>query len=162
MRTTEIVGTCLIALLAVAPAMAGEAAGSETFGEKLSEGLELTPIAEIVAEPDAWSGRRVRVAGEVSGVCSKQGCWMDLRSPQNATLRVKVEDGVIVFPQDAVGRQAEAEGEVEVLEMERDKYEAWLRHVAEEEGREFDAAEVGAAPYRIVRLRGSGARIAAP
>lgn len=155
----------LLFALVLLPAMttlAGEAARVEYFGEKPSADLALTPIEEILKDPDEWSGRRVRIAGEVSGVCSKQGCWMDLTSPDDATLRVKVEDGVIVFPQEAVGRQAQAEGEVEILDMEREKYEAWLRHVAEEEGREFDATEVGEAPFRVVRLRGSGAEIGAP
>ena len=87
---------------------------------------------------------------------------MDLTSPTDATMRVKVDDGVIVFPQDAVGRQAVAEGKVEIMELERDRYEAWLKHVAEEENREFDPAEVGEGPYRIVRLRGLGSEIEGP
>ena len=45
-----------------------------------------------------------------------------------------MDDGVIVFPSEAVGHDAVAEGEVEILEMGKEKYEAWLRHVAEEEG----------------------------
>ena len=46
--------------------------------------------------------------------------------------------------------------------MDRDKYEAWLQHVAEEEGREFDPSEVGEGPYRIVRLKGLGSEIQGP
>ena len=139
--------------------VAGETDQSTAFGEALSNELAVTPIGEILAAPDDWVGKRVRIAGEVSGVCSKQGCWMDLTSSEDSTLRVKVDDGVIVFPEDAVGHAAVAEGEVEILEMELAKYEAWLKHVAEEEGREFDPGEVGEAPYRIVRLRGAGAEI---
>jgi hypothetical protein len=134
----------------------------ETFGEALTSGLEPTPIEAIVTDPDSWAGKRVRIAGEVSGVCTHRGCWIDLTSPDDATLRVKVDDGVIVFPQEAVGRSAEAEGEVEILEMDREQFEAWLRHVAVELGREFDPEEVGDGPYRIVRLRGVGAEIETP
>ncbi|MFQ5526085.1 MAG: DUF4920 domain-containing protein [Thermoanaerobaculia bacterium] len=129
------------------------------FGEPIDAGLELTPIASIVSDPDAWVGKRVQVAGEVSGVCTRQGCWLDLVSTGDAAIRVKVDDGVIVFPQEAVGHQAVAEGEVEILELDRDRYQAWLEHVAGEEGRKFDPAEVGDPPYRIVRLRGAGAEI---
>jgi hypothetical protein len=124
--------------------------------------MSLTPISSILEDPDRWVGQRVRIAGEISGVCAKQGCWMDLTSDDDSTLRVKVDDGAIVFPQDAVGALAQAEGKVEILDLEREKYEAWLRHVAEEEGREFDAAELGEAPFRIVRLRGLGAQISRP
>lgn len=129
------------------------------FGEAPSVELALTPIGEIVSDPEAWEGKRVKIAGAVSGVCSRKGCWIDIVSDDRASLRVKVEDDVIVFPRDAVGLGAEAEGVVELLEMERDRYEAWIRHVADEEGREFDPAEIGDGPYRIVRLKGTGASI---
>ena len=95
-------------------------------------------------------------------MCARQGCWIDITSPEDTTLRVKVDDGVIVFPPELEGRQAVAEGEVEILDMEPDEYEAWLRHVAEEEGRVFDPAEMGEGPYRIVRLKGLGSEIQGP
>lgn len=147
--------------LLVAAALPAVAA-VDRYGEALSEGTENASIAEILSTPDAWVGKQVRIEGEISGVCSHQGCWIDITSPGNATLRVKVDDGVIVFPADALGRTAVAEGTVEILDLERDRYEVWLRHVAEEEGREFDPAEVGDGPYRIVRLRGLGAEISGP
>lgn len=149
----------LILMLIPSLAAAGDVA---TYGEALSADMEITPIATILADPDAWVGKKVQIAGEISGVCARQGCWIEITAAADQTLRVKVDDGVIVFPQDAVGRQAVAEGEVEILDMERDKYEAWLRHVAEEEGREFDPAEVGEGPYRIVRLKGLGSEIQGP
>jgi hypothetical protein len=132
------------------------------FGEPLTPDLEVIPIEAIVGEPDSWAGKKVRIAGKVTGVCAHQGCWIDLVSPENASMRVKVDDGVIVFPQNAVGHQAVAEGEVEILEMSREQYEAWLRHVAEELGKEFQPSEVGEGPHRIVRLRGHGAEIEGP
>lgn len=151
-----------ITFLLTAAAFAAESPGTETYGEAPSEALALTPIESLLEDPESWEGQLVRISGEVSGVCTKQGCWMDLTSPGDATLRVKVEDGVIVFPQSAVGRQAEAAGRVEILEMEREAWESWLRHVAEEEGRPFDPSEIGEGPYRQVRLRGTGARITGP
>lgn len=147
------------AMLLPALCVAGDV---DTYGEALTEGLEPTPIEEILEDPDAWAGKKVQIAGEISGVCARQGCWIDITSPEDATLRVKVDDGVIVFPHESMGRQAVAEGEVEILDMEPDKYEAWLRHVAEEEGREFDPGEMGEGPYRIVRLKGLGSEIQGP
>lgn len=138
------------------------AGGVENYGETLTAGLEVTPIETILEDPDAWEGQKVQISGVVSGVCAHQGCWIDITSAQDATLRVKVDDGVIVFPQESMGRQAVAEGQVEILDMDREKYEEWLRHVAEEEDREFDPAEVGEGPYRIVRLKGLGSEIQGP
>jgi hypothetical protein len=157
MKSTALAMTGIMVLATVC--MAGE---TIKVGEALTSGLEVTSIEAIVADPDTWVGKKVQVAGEVTGVCARQGCWMDLTSPTDTTLRIKVDDGVIVFPPESVGRQAVAEGEVEILDMERDRYEAWLRHVAEEEERDFDPGEVGEAPYRIVRLRGLGSEIQVP
>ena len=159
MRTLKVLMVVLFALFVTGVGVQAETATVATFGGGLSPDLELTPIQSIVADPDAWVGKRVRIAGEVSGVCTEQGCWMDLTSPDDVSLRVKVDDGVIVFPADAKGLQAVAEGEVEILDMSPEKFEAWLRHVAEEEGREFDLEEIGEPPHRIVRLRGIAAEI---
>ena len=149
----------LMPLCFIALAAPGVAASVESFGEPLTEGLAESAIQEIVSDPDAWAGKRVRVVGEVDAVCAMQGCWMDLVSPERVSLRVKVDDGVIVFPPESIGRRATAEGTVEIVEMEREQYVAWMRHVADEEGRQFDPASIGDAPYRLVRLRGLGAEI---
>ena len=132
------------------------------FGEPLTSGLEATPIEQIVADPDSWLGKHVRIEGRVSGVCAHQGCWLDLVSTDDSTLRVKVDDGVIVFPQDALGLEATAEGTVEILEMDREQYEGWMRHQAEERGEEYDPMELDEGPHRVVRLRGLGATITGP
>lgn len=137
----------------------GAAAETATYGAGVT--LEsTTPIRDIVVDPEAWAGQQVRVEGRVVGVCAKKGCWMELESPDDHRLRIKVEDDVIVFPRDAEGRQAVAEGTVEVHELTREQYAGWLRHLAEEQGETFDEASVGDGPYRLVQIRGTGAEIA--
>ena len=74
-------------------------------------------------------------------------------------VRIKVEDDVIVFPVDAEGSVATARGKVELLEMERDAYVSWRRHLAEELGQGFDEASIGPGPYRIVQIAGLGAAL---
>ena len=148
-------------LMALALTVVGGSVSAETLklGEPMESELQVTPIEEILATPDTWVGKKVRIEGRVAEVCTKMGCWMDLVSPDDARIQVKVDDGVIVFPLEAVGRQAVAEGKVEILDLSREQYEAWLRHAAEETGKEFDPSRVGEGPYRIVRLRGLGAEI---
>jgi hypothetical protein len=102
----------------------------------------------------------VRVEGRVTGVCQKMGCWMELADDAGRALRVKVEDGVIVFPAEAKGCDAAVQGAVEILDMDRDEWVAWHRHLAEEAGVEFDEASLGDGPYRLIQLRGQGAEIA--
>ena len=151
--------TTVVVTLAVAMVGASLSAEMLKLGEPLAPDRQVTPIADILSSPDDWLGKIVRIEGRVDQVCTKMGCWMDLVSPEKARIQVKVDDGVIVFPLEAVGRRAAAEGKVEILDLSREQYEAWLRHAAEETGKEFDPSQVGEGPYRIVRLRGLGAEI---
>jgi Domain of unknown function (DUF4920) len=144
---------CLLA--AVAPARA-----AETFGKGLTV-AEPTSIAKILADPDAYVGKRVRIEGQVTDVCPMKGCWMEIAEGKNGgeKIQVKVDDGVIVFPLTAKGKIAQAEGVVEALPMEREQYVRWLAHAAEERGKPFDPASVGTGPFRILQIRGEGARV---
>lgn len=149
----------VLALLAAAPA---GAAGAETYGQGVQI-TEPTPIAAIVADPDAWIGKSVRVEGRVTDVCPMKGCWMELAEEGSGhVVRIKVDDGVIVFPSDAAGRPAVAEGVVKAIEMSREDYVGWLAHLAEERGETFDAeaAEIGDGPFRILQIQATGAEIA--
>ncbi len=79
---------------------------------------QATSVSDIFARPDAHSGRTVKVTGKVVDVCAHRGCWMDLAGDKpEQTIRVKVEDGVIVFPASARGRQATVQGLVEMMTL---------------------------------------------
>ena len=49
--------------------------------------------------------------GTVAAVCQKRGCWMDVAGA-GATIRIKVQDGQVVFPRSAQGKKVIAEGVV--------------------------------------------------
>lgn len=144
-------------ILWVAPAIAGDAK-VVVVGSELQL-AEQTPIAEILSQPQSFAGQRVQVVGEVGGVCQRRGCWIDLSDAEGASLRVKVEDGVLVFPTESLGGEAVVEGDVEIEVMEREAYVAWQSHMAEDAGRQFDDSTVGDGPFEMVRLRGQGARL---
>ena len=116
-----------------------------------------TSIAQILSEPTSYEGKIVQVAGTVSAVCARRGCWMEV-ADGDATMRVKVTDGEIVFPLSAKGHKATVEGVVEKIEMTEEQHKAWKQHDAEERGVSFDAATVSG-PYTMWRLAGLGARI---
>jgi hypothetical protein len=145
-------------LLGGAAAFAEEACREQSLGAgvKLEEA---TPIAAIVARPDDYLGKAVRIEGEVTAVCARRGCWLELAADGGAALRVKVDDGEIVFPVAAKGKRAAAEGVVEAIEMDRTRYARFRRHEAEETGAAFDESALGDGPFRIVRLAGTGARV---
>lgn len=145
------------ALAAAPPAVA------ETYGAGVAL-AETTSIEAIVADPETWAGKRVRVEGKVAAVCPMRGCWMELAAGEaGPVVRIKVDDGVIVFPADAAGRPAVAEGVVRVVDLSREDYLGWLAHLAEERGQEFDpeAAGVGDGPFKLIQIHATGAEITA-
>ena len=148
--------TALLALL-LTPTLQAD---TKSYGAGVKT-AEATPISKILADPDAYVGKTVKIEGRVADVCPMKGCWMELeeKGAEASKLRVKVDDGVIVFPVTAKGKVAVAEGKLEAIPMDRDKYVAWMSHLAEERGEQFEPSTVGQGPFKIYQLRGTGARI---
>jgi hypothetical protein len=107
---------------------------------------------------DEFEGKRVRVEGGVTDVCPKAGCWILIEGGEQADLMVKVTDGVIVFPMEAIGKFAVAEGVANNVEMDLEQTRNHLEHLAEEKGQAFDRESV-TEPMTYVRLAGTGAVI---
>ncbi|GMV07017.1 MAG: hypothetical protein AMXMBFR53_32920 [Gemmatimonadota bacterium] len=130
-----------------------------TYGEPITL-TELTPVSAILADPATYIGQRVLVEGMVVAVCEQKGCWMDIASDREfEKVQIKVDDGVIVFPLTAKGKQALVEGVVEQLDLTYEQAIEDAKHKAEEHGTEFDPSTV-TGPVTIYRIRGLGAVIA--
>lgn len=128
------------------------------YGDALTL-TDATSVTAILADPDVYVGQQLRVEGTVVEVCQMQGCWIAVAGDnEGERLRVKVEDGVIVFPQTATGHHARVEGVMEKLELTMDEALARAEHHAEENGLEFDPESV-TGPEVIYQLRGIGAEI---
>lgn len=129
---------------------------------KLGKPLTLAqpvPIGAILAEPSSFIGKTVQVKGKVTEVCQMAGCWMALADPEsNALLRVKVNDGDIVFPKESIGKIATAEGKLMKFELTREQAVARAKHEAEEQGRKFDPKSVKGG-MTIYQIQGAGAVI---
>jgi len=117
----------LVAL--VAPLGAGET--------KLGTGVtlkEATAIKMLVEQPAAHVGKTVRVDGVATAVCTHMGCWMAVAAEgpegnaKGATVRLKVDDGVIVFPVTAKGRKVSAEGVFEAVGATTESQDAAGEH----------------------------------
>src|SRR5271157_2949759 len=118
-----------------------------------------TPIAELLAKPARFVGRSVQVKGKITAVCQKMGCWMMLSDvATGASIRIKVNDGEIVFPKESVGRVAVAEGSFREIKLTRAQAAERARHEAEEQGSKFDPASVKG-PVTIYQIQGTGAVI---
>ena len=152
MRIKQLAGFSLAALVALGVAIAASVAGEgKAYGEPLS-GTDTIKISELLAHADEYLGKTVRVEGVVTGVCEKRGCWISLASDKEfEELRIKAEDGVIVFPVEAKGRRAVAEGVFTKLELTMEQTLERAKHHAEQHGEEYDPSKITepAAWYQI-------------
>ena len=116
-------------------------------------------MSDILANPEKYNGKRVRVQGAVVDVCSKRGCWIRLASDKEyESIVFKVDDGVIVFPMDAKGKTAIAEGVISAKTYTVEQLIEQGKHTAEETGKPFDPSSVKG-PKTVVRIMGEGASI---
>jgi len=131
-----------------------EAAGTQ-YGEELTL-VEMTPVSDILADPEAFVGQRVLVEATVVAVCESKGCWMELASESGSeTLKIKVDDGVITFPLTAKGLRARAEGVVERLDFTVEQAIAQAEMEATEHGTEFDPSSI-TEPTTTYQIKGIG------
>ncbi len=132
--------------------------GAQKLGQPLTL-KEPIPVAEAVATADTLTGKTVQVKGKITEVCQMMGCWMQLVDPATAkAIRIKVNDGEIVFPKDAPGKMAIAEGVMKKIVLTKQQVIAAERHEAEEQGRKFDPASVTTG-RTIYQIQGTGAII---
>lgn len=136
-------------------------AAADQYGEKLSDG-EVVAISTLLAQPDEYVGKQVKIEGRITAVCAHRGCWIDVAGDQDfQSMRIKVEDGVIVFPAEAVGHVATAEGVFTKIELTAEQAEAMHKASCQKEAEgatcEHAAATEGGVVYQ---LAGVGAVIA--
>jgi hypothetical protein len=130
-------------------------AGDPTvYGERPAKGKAIT-LADLLADPESYVGKTVKVEGRIDDVCPKMGCWIDI-AQKDQKIRFKVQDGVIEFGTDTKGHDVIAEGIVTRIELDHDQAIGWARHLAEEKNELFDPASVKG-PMTIYQLNGTGA-----
>jgi hypothetical protein len=115
-------------------AMIAVAAPLATTETKLGTGVSLkeaTPIKALIERPKEFAGRTIRIDGVATAVCAHMGCWMAVAAhgdENGATVRLKVDDGVIVFPVSAKGKKVSAEGVFEPVGGGHESQEAAGEH----------------------------------
>ncbi|RKZ17623.1 DUF4920 domain-containing protein [bacterium] len=138
----------LIALLIATPALAAD------FGEDLSD-AETVKVSTLLASPDDYVGKTVKIEGRITGVCAHRGCWLEIAGDEDfQSMRIKVEDGVMVFPADAVGSTATAEGVFTKIEITAEQATAVHKAKCEkgekgEKGCQHEAATEAGVIYQI-------------
>jgi len=136
----------------------------EALGSKITL-TEKTKISDILADPESYLDEVVLIEGEVLDVCPAMGCWMELKSDSQSEeseitekIKVKVKDGEIIFPIEAIGQNALVEGKVYKINLTQEEAVDYFEHLAEESGKEFDPSTV-TGPITIYQINGLGAEI---
>ncbi len=118
----------------------------EEKGTKYGAGVtqqSAVKVADLLASPETFLGKTVRVDGIVQAVCQNMGCWIQIGDDeQSKGIQFKVDDGVIVFPKDGKGRKASAEGTFEKVAAGTSEEAAHAEHTK-------DAKPADAPAYRI-------------
>jgi hypothetical protein len=116
-------------------------------------------VDKLLASPAEYDGKYVRVSGQVSNVCPKKGCWLQLHDDKtNENLFVKFPDpeqGRLI-PMDAVGKPAIVEGTVKVKEIS----EAMARHYKQDAGAPQAEIEKIVGPQKQISITNGSAQIA--
>ncbi len=158
MKNRLAISTSVLALV-VALACNSQTIEYTSYGDALTLS-DTTLVSQILAAPDSYIGERVLITGTIVEVCEMKGCWLEVASDAEfEKIRVKVDDGVIVFPLSARGHTAIVEGVVELLELTEEQAIEQAKHHAEEQGVEFDPSTV-TGPQTSYQIRGLGALIA--
>jgi hypothetical protein len=120
---------------------------------------EKTKISQILDNPSKYIGKKVLVEGIIVDVCAKRGCWLEVASDKEfQKIKIKVNDGEIIFPMEARGKSVLVEGEVYEIKMTKEQAIARAEHEAEEKGIKFDPSKV-TGPETVYQIKGLGAVI---
>ncbi len=131
---------------------------TEKYGKDLTL-KETVKISALMDNMPQFVGKAVLVEGKIVDVCAKRGCWMELASDKEfQKIKIKVEDGEIIFPVTAKGKTATVEGVVEAIELSKEQALKYYQHQAEEKGTAFDSTSV-TGPVTVYQIKGIGAII---
>lgn len=75
---------------------------------------EPLPLAALLDQPERYTGQVVRTEGEISAVCQRMGCWMELRDEHARAVRVPMAGHAFFLPRDVAGQRAVVEGPLSV------------------------------------------------
>jgi cytochrome c-type biogenesis protein CcmE len=145
-----------LATLALAAIASTPAFAATKYGKGVSEATPVK-LSELMAKPDDYVGKVVKVEGLITEVCPKRGCWINVAGDKEfQTIKVKVEDGVIVFPLTDKGKKVVAEGTFKKMELTKEQAIAKAKNECEEKGTKFDPASV-TGPSTVYQIQGTGA-----
>ena len=131
------------------------------YGDKILL-QEYSSFEDLISSPDQYLHKDVLISGEIVEVCPMRGCWINVKdNNSDIIIRVKVTDGMIVFPLSSKGKQVDAQGKFSRLNFTKEQARNWKIHLAEEQGIILNPEDVILEPSDLIeyRILGKGAQI---
>lgn len=146
-----------VVLLSLVFSAASLSAQQKTYGKEISA-KEKVLISSILISPEKYVGKKVLIEGTVVNVCEKRGCWIEIAGDKPYTkMKIKVNDGEIVFPVSEKGKKATVEGEVYAVKLSKADMIKQIKMEAEEHGASADTTKATDSTW--YQIKGIGAVI---
>lgn len=148
----NLIFVTILALALTGTAIAGDGA---TYGDGVNVETAVA-VETLLANPGDYMGKTVRVDGIITGVCKMRGCWIQVSDEKGNGVRIKVEDGVIVFPATSMGQKASAQGVFDGVPaaVQEEKHQQ-----NQKDGAEHEACDAKPQGEMVYFIKGTGAII---
>lgn len=119
-------------------------------------------IPSLINNANQFLDKQIVTEGKIVDVCPMKGCWIEIKdSDSDQIIRVKVQDDVIIFPQDSKEKKVIVNGVFTKIEFTEDQAIKWKIHLAEEKGLKLEESDVTLDTSDLIeyRIKGLGAKI---
>ncbi len=120
--------TCLLLAFSL-PSIADTA--PQTFGDAMPEAPDAVTLGDAIASLDTGETVDAKIAGKITEVCAKKGCWMVLTDGSDYA-RVRFKDYSFFVPTDSDGHEAVVMGSLTAKQISADE----ANHYEKDAGRE--------------------------
>ena len=119
-------------------------------------------IPSLINNANQFLDKQIITEGNIVDVCPMKGCWIEIKdSDSDQIIRVKVQDDIIIFPQDSKGKKVIVNGVFKKIEFTEEQAIKWKIHLAEEKGLKLEKSDLTLDSSDLIeyRIRGLGAKI---
>ena len=119
-------------------------------------------ISSLIDNPNQFLDKQIVTEGKIVDVCPMKGCWIEIKdSDSGQIIRVKVQDDVIIFPEDSKEKKVIVNGVFTKIEFTENQAIKWKIHLAEEKGLKLEESDVTLDSSDLIeyRIKGLGAKI---
>ena len=119
-------------------------------------------ISSLINNANQFLDKQIITEGNIVDVCPMKGCWIEIKdSDSEQIIRVKVQDDIIIFPQDSKGKKVIVNGVFKKIEFTEEQAIKWKIHLAEEKGLKLEKSDLTLDSSDLIeyRIRGLGAKI---